>query len=527
MAWDGNGNFTRSNGTQTGSTTWANSRDAGNNITASQHDTHDQDLADGIAACLTKNGETKPTADFRPNADATYDLGSSALRWTELYLSSFIQGASQIQDSSGNEILKFAGVASAVNEPTVTSAATGKCPQIAATGGDTNISQIVDGKGTGGVLAPLLSMGVGLVGGKITRAVGASALTLAVKTHAGNDPSATEPVFAIFPSVTSNVFDGAIVVRRITAALSLVISSGSTLGQTSAVAGPIYTYLLDNAGTVVLAASSKFFGGQAVVSTTAEGGAGGADTITTMYSTAAQTNVAAICIDRWKSTQTTAGTWAATTGEVQRFPFPYKHPTEQDFTSGSGTYTTPWDAVLIKPRLVGGGGGGGGQSATNGTAGGDTTFGALTAGGGAGGTAGTAGAGGAGGTNTVSGTTIAFPGAKGQGGGTSGAGGIASQGGSGGGSSFYGGGGGGGAAQGGAGAAGATNTGGGGGGGSAVSAASSAGGGGGGGSIEALIPTPAATYAYGVGAAGTGGVGAQTTGGDGAAGRVTVYEYYS
>ena len=80
MAWDGSGNFSRTNGTQTGATTWADADAAGSDIVTDEHDTHDQDLATGIAACLTKNGETKPTADFKPNADASYDLGSAALR---------------------------------------------------------------------------------------------------------------------------------------------------------------------------------------------------------------------------------------------------------------------------------------------------------------------------------------------------------------------------------------------------------------------------------------------------------------
>lgn len=87
MGWDGSGNFSRTNGTQSGATTWADAKTAGNNITTSQHDTHDQDLATGIGASLTKNNETKPTADFRGNADATYSLGSSALRWVNLWLS--------------------------------------------------------------------------------------------------------------------------------------------------------------------------------------------------------------------------------------------------------------------------------------------------------------------------------------------------------------------------------------------------------------------------------------------------------
>lgn len=90
MAWDGSGNFTRTNGTQSGAATWADADSAGNNITTSQHDTHDEDLADGIAATLTKNNESKPTADFKPNADATYSLGSALLRWVNAFFSGII-----------------------------------------------------------------------------------------------------------------------------------------------------------------------------------------------------------------------------------------------------------------------------------------------------------------------------------------------------------------------------------------------------------------------------------------------------
>src|SRR3990167_8999355 len=87
MAWDGSGNFTRSNGTQSGAATWADADTAGNNITTTQHDTHDEDLADGISACLTKNNEAKPTADFAPNASASYDLGTTSFKWRAGYFS--------------------------------------------------------------------------------------------------------------------------------------------------------------------------------------------------------------------------------------------------------------------------------------------------------------------------------------------------------------------------------------------------------------------------------------------------------
>lgn len=55
------------------------------------------------------------------------------------------------QDPNGNEIIETSYVASAVNEITVTNAATGNKPTIAPTGGDTNITAKLLGKGSGGV----------------------------------------------------------------------------------------------------------------------------------------------------------------------------------------------------------------------------------------------------------------------------------------------------------------------------------------------------------------------------------------
>lgn len=156
MSWDGSGNFTRTNGTQTGASTWANARDAGNNITASQQDTHDQDLADGIGDCLTKNGESKPTADFKPNADAAYSLGAAALRWLNVFLSGFIG------DANGNELLKFSATASAVNEVTITNAATGNSAKVSATGGDSTVGLRLEPKSTGPMsLETISSLGSG------------------------------------------------------------------------------------------------------------------------------------------------------------------------------------------------------------------------------------------------------------------------------------------------------------------------------------------------------------------------------
>lgn len=64
MPWNGSGTFTRSNGFNTGTTVWTADKNAAVKITASRHDNHDNDLRDGINACLAKNGENAATANL-------------------------------------------------------------------------------------------------------------------------------------------------------------------------------------------------------------------------------------------------------------------------------------------------------------------------------------------------------------------------------------------------------------------------------------------------------------------------------
>lgn len=79
MSWDGGGNFSRVHN-------WVNDAAADIDITASRVDAEDDNLATGIGACLTKNGETKPTANFSPTTTRTYDLGTTSLRWRTAYI---------------------------------------------------------------------------------------------------------------------------------------------------------------------------------------------------------------------------------------------------------------------------------------------------------------------------------------------------------------------------------------------------------------------------------------------------------
>ncbi len=154
----------------------------------------------------------------------------------------------------------------------------------------------------------------------ISATVAASAMTIALKTAAGSDPSSNDPVYVSFRSSTATT--GTPVIRKVTAALSTVISSGSTLGSTNGNANWIYVYLIDNAGTLELAyAATKISDEGTLVTTTTEGGAGGADSKTTLYSTTARSNVACRLIGRIKSTQATAGTWATSPSEIALAPF--------------------------------------------------------------------------------------------------------------------------------------------------------------------------------------------------------------
>ncbi len=378
----------------------------------------------------------------------------------------------------------------------------------------------------------------------LAASVGSNALTISLKQLDGSsDPSSSAPVKIGFRGTTQANGDASLV--SATAATSLVISSGSTLGFANATAEKIYVYALNNAGTIELAASASPWDESTLQTTTAEGGAGAADSRTVLYSTTARTTKAIRLIGIITATEATAGTWATAPSSVEVAPVssPRKPPTLQSFTSGSGNYTVPTPAPLyLRVRAVGQGGGGsgggtaGGTAATNGT---DTTFGSslLTAGGGVKGAYDAAG-GGAGGAATIASPAYGFARQGNHGGvsiryassvlrGSSGYGGASPMGSGGSGEGT--------GAGTGASKTAVANTGGGGGGGDAGSSAGAVAGtgGGSGGYVDAIIPNPVAgaTYAYVVGsaagAAGAAGTGtAAGAGGAGGSGLIIVEEFY-
>ena len=80
------------------------------------------------------------------------NTSTSVLSGTKRYVSPVIRNphiGTQIQDSGGNPILGLPTVSSAVNFPTINSNTTGNDISIVASGTDTNINMVFEGKGTG------------------------------------------------------------------------------------------------------------------------------------------------------------------------------------------------------------------------------------------------------------------------------------------------------------------------------------------------------------------------------------------
>lgn len=103
--------------------------------------------------------------------------------------------------------------------------------------------------------------------------------------------------------------------------ITTTISSGSTGGTISTIQSEIVILAINNAGAMELAWTNLAGGVNldetTLINTTAEGGAGAADSATVIYSTTARTGVAFRVVGIFRSTQTTAGTWAQTPSLVQ------------------------------------------------------------------------------------------------------------------------------------------------------------------------------------------------------------------
>lgn len=199
----------------------------------------------------------------------------------------------------------------------------------------------------------------------VTCAVGSSALTIAIVGMDGTAISSTNPATFVYRDVTPAT--GTTTALTATAAIALVISSGSTLGApTGSVPFKIWGGTFNDGGTIrawamlatTLASGIRTqypLGAYGIASSAAEGGGGGADSAQTFYTGSAVTSKAyntLFCL-HYETGLVTAGTWAGVPTRIQLFdpsvPLPgrvVQVARSQDPAFASGTTVVPGDDTI-------------------------------------------------------------------------------------------------------------------------------------------------------------------------------------
>jgi hypothetical protein len=201
--------------------------------------------------------------------------------------------------------------------------------------------------------------------------VGSNALTITLSGKDSADPSSTNKVRVPFRNVTAATGDFAQVV--VSAATTLTVSSGSTLGTFDGTAFRLWIVGFNDGGTFRLGVINCVqtattlpniypLGGFGIASSTAEGGAGASDSAHVFYTGSGVTSKAYTVLGymSWESGLTTAGTWDAGPTRIQLFhpgvPLPGAtirtvidtHATE--VTEAGATFVTTELAVTFTPN---------------------------------------------------------------------------------------------------------------------------------------------------------------------------------
>ena len=138
--------------------------------------------------------------------------------------------------------------------------------------------------------------------------VGSGAMTVLLKQKDGSsDPSTGGPVTIGYRSTT--LASGSFDTISTTAALSLVVPSGATLGTVSAVEKVIWVYGALTGGSTVLGISNTKHDTSELLSSTTLNTS--SDDSGTIYTSTGLTNVPFTILGCFRQNQTTAGTWAA------------------------------------------------------------------------------------------------------------------------------------------------------------------------------------------------------------------------
>ncbi|MFZ5733473.1 MAG: DUF2793 domain-containing protein [Pseudomonadota bacterium] len=199
-----------------------------------------------------------------------------------------------------------------------------------------------------------VTTGLALQNASLAVSASGGALTIALKDAAGNDPSPASPCVIGFRNAAGP--NGTGVTVPVTAATSLVVSSGSTLGVTSSTGFRLWVVGFNDGGTFRLGVinCSTYSAGTfnvyplseyTAASSTAEGGAGGADSAGVFYTGTAVAAKAYRILGfiEWGASGLTAGTWTTTNlVTVQAFGPGTPRPGDvvQQFNTQSNSTTT-------------------------------------------------------------------------------------------------------------------------------------------------------------------------------------------
>jgi hypothetical protein len=307
--------------------------------------------ADGLAFRARIHTTAGATPTLNPTPSGGSALGAKSLYWpdgTQVTTGHLLEdGVYDFVYKSGADRVYVLG-APVIAQATESGAGAVELATPAEAIAGTDTDRAVTAKG----VAVAASRGWAMQNGILAASVAANALTIAVKTLAGADPSASDPVVITFRHGT--IGNGGVETLTLTAATSLVISSDSTLGAASGAPFRLWIVGFNDGGTFRLGViNCKTATGivplneVALASATAEGGAGGADTAGIFYAGATVTTKSYRILGfmTWDSGLVTAGAWAAAPTVIQPFGPGVKKP--GDILQFQQTFKTDTETIAI------------------------------------------------------------------------------------------------------------------------------------------------------------------------------------
>jgi hypothetical protein len=192
--------------------------------------------------------------------------------------------------------------------------------------------------------------------------VSGGAFSVALKTKAGNDPSATEPCIISFRNATAATGDYTYVKATAQTVFSTA-TSGSTFGSVNSVPFRLWIVAFNNAGTVVVgvikaSTTTQIFpiNEGAVQSSTACNACGTATSSGVYYTTATQTSKAIRILGYmdWSAGLGTVGAWASGPTTIQNMTAGVKTPgaTVQTVSFNTGSTSTTSSASYVVSNIT-------------------------------------------------------------------------------------------------------------------------------------------------------------------------------